>query len=63
MGDDTTSTVHTRELPSVVVALETAETNKQNGHHRNEAFIYTKNQVAIESSTYPSINYMYCIMR
>ncbi|KAF6782471.1 hypothetical protein CSOJ01_16001 [Colletotrichum sojae] len=50
MGDDTTSTVYAGELQGIVLALEMAQADKQNGNHRSKGFIHTDNQAAIRST-------------
>ncbi|KAK1471623.1 zinc knuckle, partial [Colletotrichum abscissum] len=50
MGDDTTSTVYAGELQGIVLALEMAQADKENGNHRSKVFIHTDNQAAIRSS-------------
>ncbi|OHW95426.1 reverse transcriptase [Colletotrichum incanum] len=53
MGDDTTSTVYAGELQGIVLALEMAQADKENGNHRSKVFIHTDNQAAIRSSAKP----------
>ncbi|KAK2036048.1 hypothetical protein LZ31DRAFT_452498, partial [Colletotrichum somersetense] len=53
IGDDTISTVYAGELQGIVLALEMAQTDKQNGHRRSKVFIHTDNQAAIRSSAKP----------
>ncbi|OHW97033.1 reverse transcriptase [Colletotrichum incanum] len=53
MGNDTTSTVYAGELQGIVLALEMAQADKQNGNHRSKVFIHTDNQAAIRSSAKP----------
>ncbi|KAK1722926.1 uncharacterized protein BDZ83DRAFT_409305 [Colletotrichum acutatum] len=40
MGHDTTSTVYAGELQGIVLALEMAQADKQNGNHRSKVFIH-----------------------
>ncbi|KAK7433457.1 reverse transcriptase, partial [Colletotrichum acutatum] len=53
MGDDTTSTVYAGELQGIVLALEMAQADKENGNDRSKVFIHTDNQAAIRSSANP----------
>ncbi|KAK1509320.1 zinc knuckle [Colletotrichum abscissum] len=56
MGDDTTSTVYAGELQGIVLALEMAQADKQNGNPRSKVFIHNhrpfKNSVACHMSRY-----------
>ncbi|KAK1996456.1 hypothetical protein LX36DRAFT_534245, partial [Colletotrichum falcatum] len=53
MGDDMTLTVYAGELQGIVLALEMAQADKENGNHRSKVFIHTDNQAAIRSSAKP----------
>ncbi|KDN61237.1 putative zinc knuckle [Colletotrichum sublineola] len=53
IGDNMTSTVHARELQGIVLALEIAQADKENGNHRSKVFIHTDNQATIRSSAKP----------
>ncbi|KAF6788745.1 zinc knuckle [Colletotrichum musicola] len=53
MGDDATSTVYAGELQGVILALEIAQADKENGNNRSRVLIYTDNQAAIRSSAKP----------
>jgi hypothetical protein len=53
MGKNTTLTVYAGELQGIILALEIAQENRQQGHRKTKVVIYINNQAAIRSLAKP----------